>query len=141
MPTAPTYMHKWNYVLVDGQYYWLDVRMDHANYARTGKINYQYFMITDLARWERSHSWDHSYSDVLGQNAAAVAALYNETAVKYETAKLITVQASRSGAASGRRQVTLLTIPPVLRQCQTAGKPFVGWYEPMGKPCEHGQLL
>lgn len=28
-----TYEHKWNYVLVDGQYYWLDVRMDHAGYA------------------------------------------------------------------------------------------------------------
>ena len=28
-----TYEHKWNYVLVDGQYYWLDVRMDHAGYG------------------------------------------------------------------------------------------------------------
>ena len=34
-----TYEHKWNYVLVDGQYYWLDVRMDHAGYARTGSIS------------------------------------------------------------------------------------------------------
>ena len=38
-----TYEHKWNYVLVDGQYYWLDVRMDHAGYARTGSISHSYF--------------------------------------------------------------------------------------------------
>ena len=126
-----TYMHNWNYVLVDGQYYWLDVRMDHANYARTGKINYQYFMITDLARWERSHSWDHSYSDVLGQNAAAVAALYNETAVKYETAKLITVQASRSGAASGGGKY-FIDDTAGLTAVSDSGKPFVGWYDQWG---------
>lgn len=39
-----TYDHKWNYVLVDGQYYWLDVRMDHAGYARTGSISHSYFL-------------------------------------------------------------------------------------------------
>ena len=68
--------HKWNYVLVDGQYYWLDVRMDHANYTRTGKINYQYFMISDTNEWAKRHSWDHEYSDWLAANAADIADLY-----------------------------------------------------------------
>ena len=68
--------HKWNYVLVDGQYYWLDVRMDHANYTRTGKINYQYFMISDTNEWAKRHSWDHEYSDWLAANAAEIADLY-----------------------------------------------------------------
>ena len=29
--------HKWNMVLVDGKYYWLDPRMDHSIYESTGK--------------------------------------------------------------------------------------------------------
>lgn len=126
-----TYMHKWNYVLVDGQYYWLDVRMDHANYKRTGKINYQYFMITDLARWERSHSWDHTYSNILAQNAGTVVSIYNETAVKFENAKQITVQASRSGSASGEGKY-FLDDTACLTAVADGGKPFVGWYDAWG---------
>lgn len=68
--------HKWNYVLVDGQYYWLDVRMDHATYSSTGKINYKYFMIASTEDWSTRHSWDHTYSDDLAANAADIAEAY-----------------------------------------------------------------
>ena len=65
--------HKWNCVLLDGQYYWLDVRMDHANYTRLGYINHQYFLVSSTSVWEKSHNWDHGYSDWLFQNAAEIA--------------------------------------------------------------------
>ena len=68
--------HKWNYVLVNGRYYWLDPRMDHSAYASTGKINYQYFMKTDLKEWESRHEWDHTYSNWLASNAAQIAERY-----------------------------------------------------------------
>ena len=60
-----TYEHKWNYVLVDGQYYWLDVRMDHAGYARTGSISHSYFLKSDTAAWARSHQWEQSYLSLI----------------------------------------------------------------------------
>ena len=126
-----TPIHKWNYVLVDGTYYWLDVRMDHANYKRTGKINYQYFMIADTAAWERNHQWDHEYSDILRQNAGAVASLYNETASKYENAKEITVVASRSGTASGGGKY-FVDDTAVLMARPNNFEQFVGWYDAWG---------
>jgi len=61
--------HKWNYVLVDGKYYWLDVRMDHAA-STGGKISHKYFMVADTDEWAKRHSWDHEYSDWLAANAA-----------------------------------------------------------------------
>lgn len=125
-------VHKWNYVLVDGQYYWLDVRMDHANYKRTGKINYQYFMISDTAKWERNHQWDHQYSDILRQNAGAVAALYNETALKYENAKLVTVHASRSGGGDSDSQKFLVGDTAEITADHISDVPFVGWYDEWG---------
>lgn len=75
-----TVEHKWNYVLVDGQYYWLDVRMDHAS-AAGGEIGYYYFMKTDTEEWAKQHSWDHTFSDWLASNAAAVAQLYSQDAL------------------------------------------------------------
>ena len=57
--------HKWNMVLLNGKYYWLDVRMDHANYERTGTLNHTYFLIEDTAQWEKKHSWDHEYSNAM----------------------------------------------------------------------------
>lgn len=57
--------HKWNMVLLDGKYQWLDVRMDHANYTRTGTLSHTYFLIEDTAQWEKKHRWDHSYSDAV----------------------------------------------------------------------------
>ncbi len=62
-------IHKWNMVLLDGQYYWLDVRMDHANFLRTGTLEHQYFLVEDTAKWETKHAWDHSYSDAVMANA------------------------------------------------------------------------
>lgn len=50
--------HKWNVVLLDDQFYWLDVRMDHASYVRTGKISHTYFMKTDTNAWAKKHVWD-----------------------------------------------------------------------------------
>ena len=68
--------HKWNYVLVDGTYYWLDVRMDHANYDRTGKVTHTYFMIEDTEEWAKRHAWDDTYSTWLAENADLVAENY-----------------------------------------------------------------
>ncbi len=53
-----TYEHKWNDVQINGTWYWLDVRMDHANYLRTGTLSTQYFLITDTAAWAEEHIWD-----------------------------------------------------------------------------------
>ena len=60
--------HKWSYVMVEGEYYWLDVRMDHATYVRTGNIDYRFFMVKDTAKWATNHEWDHKYSDALYRN-------------------------------------------------------------------------
>lgn len=68
--------HKWNYVLVDGEYYWLDVRLDHANYVRTGSINHSYFMVKSTAEWEKQHKWDHEYSNLLAANTSDILAKY-----------------------------------------------------------------
>lgn len=58
------YEHKWNNVEIDGTWYWLDVRMDHANYLRTGVLSTQYFLISDTASWAESHIWDiETYPD------------------------------------------------------------------------------
>jgi hypothetical protein len=67
------YEHVWDCVLVDGQYYWLDIRMDQANYVRTGSLSRQYFMVADKASWQKSHEWDEQYSDWLFANAAKLA--------------------------------------------------------------------
>jgi len=74
------YEHKWNCVLVDGQYLWLDVRMDEANYARTGQLSYQYFLVSSTSEWARSHKWDDTYSKQLFADAAQIAALTELTA-------------------------------------------------------------
>ena len=68
--------HKWNMVLLDGKYYWLDPRMDHSIYESTGKINYTYFLVEDTAQWEKKHEWDHSYSDAMMESAALLVDAY-----------------------------------------------------------------
>ena len=72
--------HKWNYVLVAGQYYWLDVRMDRAIYDSTGKLSYQYFMVTDTKEWGKTHRWDDEYSAWLATNSADIAEGYGYNA-------------------------------------------------------------
>ena len=56
--------HKWNIVLLDDQFYWLDVRMDHAGYMRTGSVPHTYFMKTDTAAWAKKHVWDQEGYDL-----------------------------------------------------------------------------
>ena len=68
--------HKWNMVLLDGKYYWLDVRMDHANYDRTGTLNHTYFLVEDTAQWAKKHSWDRSYSDAMMECAELMVETY-----------------------------------------------------------------
>lgn len=68
--------HKWNMVLVEGKYYWLDPRMDHSIYENTGKINYTYFMVDDTAQWEKKHVWDHSYSDAMMESVPLLLKAY-----------------------------------------------------------------
>lgn len=74
--------HKWNCVLVDGQYYWLDVRMDHAYYESTGSISYTYFMKTSKSEWQKRHAWDDTYSDWLFANAASIQESYVQAAAE-----------------------------------------------------------
>jgi len=69
-------MHKWNMVLLEDGYVWLDVRMDHANYERTGKLSYTYFLVEDTAQWEKKHRWDHAYSDAMMENAQLLVDTY-----------------------------------------------------------------
>lgn len=68
--------HKWNMVLLDGRYLWLDVRMDHANYERTNQLNHLYFLVEDTAQWEKKHAWDHSYSDAVMECAGLMEESY-----------------------------------------------------------------
>ena len=79
-PNGSKVSHKWNYVLINGTYYWFDIRIDHSYYVRRGSktIPHQYFMIADTKEWENSHEWDHTYSDLLAANAATVTGLYNQ---------------------------------------------------------------
>ena len=63
-------------VLLDGKYYWLDVRMDHANYDRTGTLNHTYFLVEDTAQWAKKHSWDRSYSDAMMECAELMVETY-----------------------------------------------------------------
>jgi hypothetical protein len=73
--------HKWNYVLLDDGYYWLDVRMDHSSYASTGKIPYTYFLQKDADSWAKRHAWDQQYSNWLAANPGKVRESYAEAAV------------------------------------------------------------
>ena len=69
-----TYEHKWNCVLIDGQYFWLDVRIDHAEYTRTGRVSTSYFLVENTETWAGRHEWNHAYSDWLFANASSIAA-------------------------------------------------------------------
>lgn len=123
-------VHKWNCVLVDGKYYWLDVRMDHATYGRTGKIDYHYFMVTDLARWESSHEWDHAYSNALFANPAEVAGIYEEAAFRNSHPLNVNVVCSRSGNVSGGGKYLKDDIAYLYAYSGNAD--FAGWYDKWG---------
>ena len=123
-------VHKWNCVLVGDTYYWLDVRMDHATFGRTGKIDYHYFMVTDLARWESSHEWDHEYSNTLFANGREIAALYSEIAYKNANPFEVTLTASRSGEAEGGGKY--VDGDTAVFEAASASAPFKGFYDKWG---------
>ena len=53
-------VHEWNYIRMDGDYYWSDVRIDNAEYERSGRttLYYDYFLESDTQVWSDRHSWD-----------------------------------------------------------------------------------
>lgn len=53
---------RWNYVLADDQYYWLDM---------CGTAH-----LSDGSSWAKTHQWDNTYSSRLAANASAVAEQY-----------------------------------------------------------------
>lgn len=73
--------HTWNYILLDGVYYWADVRIDHSNisagYATGG---HDYFMIEDTVKWLEEHIWVSDYSDWLAANAWVIQAELDQSA-------------------------------------------------------------
>ena len=69
------FIHKWNCVLVDGQYYWLDVAKGISAYQRTGAYDQTYFMVGDNEIWCQSHNWGE-YPDRLAADAASIAEEY-----------------------------------------------------------------
>lgn len=125
--------HKWNYVLVDGAYYWLDPRMDHANYERTGKINYYYFMKADTAAWAKSHAWDHTYSDWLAANAQSIVKDYNDE-LEYAANRpkyTVTAKAQGKGTVSGGGTYAEGETVKLTAQAG-ANAVFDGWYDAQG---------
>ena len=76
--------HVWNYVLVDDTYYWMDIRIDHASYKRTGNIAHTYFMIEDTASWAKKHLWAPNYPTLLASNAKHIADGYTSTVKETE---------------------------------------------------------
>ena len=55
-------MHKWNYLRIDGDYYWSDVRIDNASYDRSDRtqLYYDYFLESDTELWAERHGWDRA---------------------------------------------------------------------------------
>lgn len=53
-------IHKWNYLRIDGDYFWSDVRIDNASYDRSDRtqLYYDYFLEADTALWAERHGWD-----------------------------------------------------------------------------------
>ena len=62
--------HKWNCVLLDGQYYWLDCRMDQELSKTTGQ--YRFFLISDAQEWAKRHEWEPEYASYLFENADVI---------------------------------------------------------------------
>ena len=61
--------HTWNYVLIDGKYYWFDIRIDDELLATYQISEHSYFMEGDTEVWAREHNFDPEYSDWLEDNA------------------------------------------------------------------------
>ncbi|MBP3633779.1 MAG: S-layer homology domain-containing protein [Oscillospiraceae bacterium] len=63
--------HTWNYVLIDGTWYWFDIRIDHA--IGGGR---QYFMKQDTESWAKEHIWRDDQSLWLVAHTEEIQALY-----------------------------------------------------------------
>ena len=70
--------HTWNYALINGEYRWFDVRIDHSlyNIFKDGQPSRQYLMISDTDTWAKEHVWSHTYSDWLASNVETVQKMY-----------------------------------------------------------------
>lgn len=73
-------VHTWNYILLDGTYYWADVRIDHSNYVSGYGLGHNYFMIESTEEWEVEHIWEHTYSDFLARFAPDIQASLDDSA-------------------------------------------------------------
>ncbi len=53
-------VHNWNYLRIDGDYYWSDVRIDNASYDRSDRtqLYYDYFLEADTEVWAQRHGWN-----------------------------------------------------------------------------------
>lgn len=86
--------HKWNCVLADGQYYWLDVHSDYESFTKTGIIDRNYFMVTNQSIWDMDHSWDRTYSNALFRNSAQIVDRYNTIAHTHEVVYRVPISAT-----------------------------------------------
>ena len=67
--------HTWNYVLVDGTWYWMDVRIDHAIGG-----GHQYFMKEDTDAWAKEHIWPMEQSQWLAEHTEEIQRFYTDAA-------------------------------------------------------------
>lgn len=63
--------HTWNYALIGGTWYWMDIRIDHAIGG-----GHQYFMKEDTDAWAKEHIWPREQSDWLYEHTDEIYALY-----------------------------------------------------------------
>ena len=73
-------VHTWNYILLDGTYYWADVRIDHSNYTSGYGLGHNYFMIESKDEWMVEHVWEDTYSDWLAEHASALQSILDDAA-------------------------------------------------------------
>lgn len=69
--------HTWNYVLIDGTWYWMDIRIDHS----IGGGSHQYFMKEDTDAWALEHIWPQDQSDWLAEHTEEIAAIYADASL------------------------------------------------------------
>lgn len=71
-----TVEHKWNMVLVDGTYYWLDAYLEHLSWLESESVSDAYYLLEEDTLWAENHRWDDSYPYALKACAADLAAQY-----------------------------------------------------------------
>lgn len=112
-------VHTWNYVLINGQYYWFDIRIDHQLVTNHQILEHSYFMEADTAVWAKEHNFDPEYSDWLAANAAAIQQDLDTAAVVWsgidlqcsDWAREYMTRADLAGLIPGSMQAQDLTQP------------------------------